>query len=292
MLLAPLALAACSVETTGRDGGAGDPERGSLGKADIVGACEPDQCGGPAAYGTCWCDDECESYGDCCSNKVEICDEVDDGGDAGGDACHVGGCSGQLCVGEDDPGFSTCEFLPWYACFQFAECGNFGPDGACGWDQTPEFVQCMDEMMGKNNECAAPPADLDKAEHLEFDLFEAPEGCFGEVGLGQFIQNKTISSEAEFFEEFHCVEDVDLAIDFDKVRIQRAVIHNNPGGDVAWVVRDGERVVVGTSAAAYCGGAAPPDTPVYVTIPAGPEAVEVQGCIEGSCTCGPFGCPP
>jgi hypothetical protein len=56
--------------------------------------------------------------------------------------CFVGGCSGQYCTSQ--PGLiSTCEWLPHYACYDLSECGTFGPAGACGWKQTPEFLQCM-----------------------------------------------------------------------------------------------------------------------------------------------------
>ena len=52
--------------------------RGPLEKADAVGSCAlesgGDSCGGPAALGNCWCDDACEIYGDCCSDKADVCD--------------------------------------------------------------------------------------------------------------------------------------------------------------------------------------------------------------------------
>jgi hypothetical protein len=53
----------------------GDPDRGPIGKADIVGTCE-DACDGPALVGNCWCDDLCEAYGDCCEDKADVCDAV------------------------------------------------------------------------------------------------------------------------------------------------------------------------------------------------------------------------
>lgn len=46
--------------------------RGSVPKADLIGSCEG-ACGGQAS-GTCWCDAACELYGDCCSDKTDICD--------------------------------------------------------------------------------------------------------------------------------------------------------------------------------------------------------------------------
>lgn len=56
--------------------------------------------------------------------------------------CRVGGCSGQLCIGPDDPGFSTCEWREEYACYRTAECRRQA-DGACGWTPTPELRACL-----------------------------------------------------------------------------------------------------------------------------------------------------
>jgi eight-cysteine-cluster-containing protein len=58
--------------------------------------------------------------------------------------CQVSGCSGQICAAE--PMVSTCEWQPWYACYQLAKCGAFGAAGECAWDANPEFVQCMQEF--------------------------------------------------------------------------------------------------------------------------------------------------
>lgn len=71
--LAFLFAAACSA--AGTDDAADD--RRPLGKADAVGSCrlaaDDDACGGKSE-GNCWCDDECARFGDCCSDKVEVCD--------------------------------------------------------------------------------------------------------------------------------------------------------------------------------------------------------------------------
>ncbi len=69
-LLPLLLVGACSPALSSESG---DPERGPLGKADAIGSCEG-ACDGPALVGNCWCDDECDAYGDCCSDKVEICE--------------------------------------------------------------------------------------------------------------------------------------------------------------------------------------------------------------------------
>ena len=57
----------------------------------------------------------------------------------GGD-CVVTGCSGQVCAEEDV--FTTCEWLPQYACYDTATCERQA-DGACGWTATPELSACL-----------------------------------------------------------------------------------------------------------------------------------------------------
>ena len=61
--------------------------------------------------------------------------------------CAIGGCSGQLCGEREEIEqiVTTCEWLPHYACFRDARCGRFGPDSACGWEQTPELLACLEE---------------------------------------------------------------------------------------------------------------------------------------------------
>jgi len=49
-------------------------DRGALGKADNFGSCQGSDCDGPSADGNCWCDELCSEFGDCCSDKVELCD--------------------------------------------------------------------------------------------------------------------------------------------------------------------------------------------------------------------------
>lgn len=59
------------------DGGEtdGQLDRGGLGKADVVGSCQTrdgNTCGGQSD-GTCWCDEQCSRYGDCCSDYGAVC---------------------------------------------------------------------------------------------------------------------------------------------------------------------------------------------------------------------------
>ncbi len=76
LLLAVSALGCAEAETA-----AEQADRTPIGKADAVGSCaredgEGDLCGG-RSEGNCWCDDQCEMYGDCCGDKVAICDGLD-----------------------------------------------------------------------------------------------------------------------------------------------------------------------------------------------------------------------
>ena len=66
--LALLALVSCASETDFEP----DPTRAPIGKADGVNDTCEDSCGGKSA-GSCWCDDQCSYYGDCCDDKVDIC---------------------------------------------------------------------------------------------------------------------------------------------------------------------------------------------------------------------------
>jgi hypothetical protein len=56
-------------------------DRGSSGKADDpTGRCASDDkdfCGGQSDGG-CWCDDECESFGDCCTDRGTVCGGEED----------------------------------------------------------------------------------------------------------------------------------------------------------------------------------------------------------------------
>ncbi len=74
-LLTPLLLAACEAESTSTD--AEEDTRTSVGKADRFGSCQPKHqqaplCSGPGT-GSCWCDEACHDYGDCCADKAEAC---------------------------------------------------------------------------------------------------------------------------------------------------------------------------------------------------------------------------
>ena len=140
----------CSVETESREAAADDAERVPLGKADNFGSClgpqDLDFCGGKS-YGNCYCDEKCEELGDCCADKVDVCEapvEGDEGGseDEGGDAGSEDG-------GDEDPieCFIECNLT----------CGQaFGCDCAdkCGVEEPKPDFCVTDDQCGEGEFCA------------------------------------------------------------------------------------------------------------------------------------------
>ncbi len=62
----------------------GGPDRGPIGKADLLGSCQSDDSNfcGEQSDGNCWCDELCDGFGDCCEDKVDVCG-------CGPDGCEV-----------------------------------------------------------------------------------------------------------------------------------------------------------------------------------------------------------
>lgn len=77
-ILALFSLAAIAGAACLHGDGAVDPdrdgERGPLGKADQFGSCEGTLCDGRSPTGPCYCDDECQRFGDCCGDYRLVCD--------------------------------------------------------------------------------------------------------------------------------------------------------------------------------------------------------------------------
>ncbi len=59
--------------------------------------------------------------------------------------CIISGCSGQVCAPE--PVTTTCEWTEAYACYAYSECGNYGPNGSCGWAQTDLYLECLADAV-------------------------------------------------------------------------------------------------------------------------------------------------
>jgi len=130
--------------------------------------CTKDTCvNGKCVYeplvGCGWCETDADgdgyysfcNPGDCDDSNAaifpgaqEVCDDLDndcdgqvDEGCPDSNKCKKTGCSGQICADHDV--YTTCEWMDWYACFQSAECGPFGPNGECAWKWDDESEACF-----------------------------------------------------------------------------------------------------------------------------------------------------
>jgi eight-cysteine-cluster-containing protein len=61
--------------------------------------------------------------------------------------CVQAGCSGQLCVSENQSDIvTTCEMRDEYSCLQYSSCEP-QKNGACGWTQTPSYTDCLNNLQ-------------------------------------------------------------------------------------------------------------------------------------------------
>ena len=61
------------------------------------------------------------------------------------DPCMVTGCFDHICA--DEPVEGPCDDGDWsekYGCYSLAKCGTFGEGGTCGWQETEEFLTCVE----------------------------------------------------------------------------------------------------------------------------------------------------
>jgi hypothetical protein len=66
--------------------------------------------------------------------------------------CVVGGCSGEVCSdASQGPLVSNCIYKPEFACYKSARCERQA-DGACGWSQTYDLVECLRASAATNTE--------------------------------------------------------------------------------------------------------------------------------------------
>jgi hypothetical protein len=121
MLSLMLAVVGCGREPAAERG---VPMERGVGKADGSSSCKG-KCGGQAQAG-CWCDDQCEIFGDCCPDKGEVCDQ------------RPGSCDG-ACGGQSKAG-----------CWCDEQCERFGD---CCQDKAQKCKK--DDKCQTNADCEA-----------------------------------------------------------------------------------------------------------------------------------------
>jgi len=62
--------------------------------------------------------------------------------------CKIGGCNGEICQNADDEDImSICQYKDEFACYKNTDC-TVQSDGNCGWTQSEELVNCLNEKSG------------------------------------------------------------------------------------------------------------------------------------------------
>jgi hypothetical protein len=88
----------------------------------------------------------------------------------------------------------------------------------------------------------------------------------------------------EFFEDIDCLETADPNIDFTTHRLAFVVASSNPDIELRGVVEDETGAIkIYTASPAYCGGAAPPDSGLYVLVPLDEREIVHSHCGYGEC---------
>lgn len=110
-------------------------------------ACFADPCSVTAA-----CSDAVQCVANYCggcnaefydASGYRVC-EATPSGECQSDAdCITTGCGGQLCASE--PRVTTCEWRDEYACYQAPTTSCGCNAGSCGWAQTAELAQCLEQ---------------------------------------------------------------------------------------------------------------------------------------------------
>lgn len=127
--------------------------------------CHPTTCEGSCgdqSLGGCWCDEECATYGDCCTDVCTFCGDLSHCGtcvpDCGGKECGDDGCGGSC---------GTCAVGAW--------CDNNGLCQTQGGPQTCEEIDSCIGTCGDDQTCAQ--ACYDTADPSAQALYEDIVDC-------------------------------------------------------------------------------------------------------------------
>lgn len=161
LILVAIFAAGCAPEL---DTGTGDGiARGPLTDAEREGSCE-EVCDGPAPVGNCWCDDDCELYGDCCADRDRYCeaDEVEEGDRTCGGP--QGGSCGdaQFCYYDREESLCGMGKLEG-SCRDKPEACTRLYNPVCGCDGRTYGNRCMAHQAGVNVTAEAACEELDEA---------------------------------------------------------------------------------------------------------------------------------
>ena len=215
-LCIPFTVACVTTSDGGRDGS--QSARGPLGKADHFGSCAAtdgtDHCGGPSD-GSCFCDDACVVFGDCCADKVAVC--------GGGQP----GPGPDICLADSDCGDGeVCDDTKCFDC---------GDGGIC---PAVCFGECVDQDVEEPTLCLTDAACgfAEICDHSECHSAPCPEGfscpavCHGEcVEADQpaFCGDDGDCGEGEFCAEA-CVPSCPVCEDCNNVCLPKDAIDPDP----------------------------------------------------------------
>ncbi|MEM6993581.1 MAG: hypothetical protein AAF721_23915 [Myxococcota bacterium] len=180
LLCTTFALSATGCDEAGTRGDAGiaqAPERGVAGgKADAPGSCAPEDCGGQASNGSCWCDEQCAEYGDCCADIAPVC-EGEDGGAASGDSCDLleGCAAGNYCAWSGEAQAGVCTPASELVAAAVQTVREQFPEGGFSADDSAVVTRVLaltndDVMTGSSQYTVDLDAGDDRVAHVRFDL--------------------------------------------------------------------------------------------------------------------------
>jgi len=80
---------------------------------------------------------DCPPGSDClCPQPVGTCLEAREPTE-----CQTTGCSGEICAAEDMA--SICIWDPSFSCLELTTCGNYAPNGGCGFEPNDAYLACL-----------------------------------------------------------------------------------------------------------------------------------------------------